>query len=662
MNKTDEVIQKYYNPFEYASPFRNGAEPESIRERYERIPTAIYPTASEAVKIVAQEVADLIKSRAQKGEMCVLGLATGSSPIPFYKELVRMHKEEGLSFKNVVTFNLDEYYPMEPTAKQSYVRFMNENLFDHIDILPENVNIPDGTLPVDKATDFCKGYDAKIDSCGGLDIQILGIGRTGHIGFNEPGSLLNSPTRMVSLDPLTRFDAASDFGGEENVPRKAITMGVASIMKAKKIVLFAWGDAKAEIIKKAVEGPVSEQIPTTFLQLHQNVNILCDFGAAMELTRVKHPWLVGSCTWHPRLIRKAVVWLCQELGKPILKLTDADYREHGLSELLEEYGYASTVNIKVFNDLQHTISGWPGGKPNSDDATRPERALPFPKKVVIFSPHPDDDVISMGGTFSRLINQGHDVHVAYHVSGNIAVFDDYALRFLDFLRDVQHIYDIKDFDANSVYTNAQSIIATKKPGDADPDALKRLKGAIRRGEARAACRYLGLDEEHVHFMDLPFYETGKVKKSPKTQADVDIVKNLLQELQPHQIYAAGDLADPHGTHRVCIETVIEACKQLKHEAWFKDCRIWLYRGAWMEWDLDMVDMAVPLSPEEVKIKRLAIYRHQSQKDMVPFPGKDPREFWQRSEDRNHATAELYDKLGMAEYQAIECFVRYDHFI
>ena len=662
MNKTAEVIQKYYNPFEYASPFREGTEPESIRERYERIPTAIYASASDAVKVIAREVSDLIRKKSESGEVCVLGLATGSSPIPFYKELVRLHTEEGLSFKNVVTFNLDEYYFMEPTAKQSYVRFMNENLFDHIDIPRENINIPNGTLPIDQVTDFCKAYDAKIDKYGGLDIQILGIGRTGHIGFNEPGSLINSGTRMVSLDPLTRFDAADDFGGEEFVPRKAITMGVASIMKAKRIVLFAWGDAKAEIIHKAVEGPVTESIPTTFLQLHANTKIICDFGAASHLTRVQHPWLVGSCHWHPRLIRKAVVWLCQALKKPILKLTDDDYREHGLSELLEEHGVASAVNIQVFNDLQHTISGWPGGKPNADDTTRPERALPFPKRVVIFSPHPDDDVISMGGTFSRLINQGHDVHVAYQVSGNIAVFDDYALRFLDFLRDVKEIYHIENFDADGIYNKAQELVAAKKAGEIDPEGFKKLKGMIRRGEARAACRYLGLNEEHVHFLDLPFYETGKVKKSPMTQADVDIVKALLQEIKPHQIYAAGDLADPHGTHKVCIETIIEACKQLKHEAWFKDCRIWLYRGAWMEWELDMVDMAVPLSPEEVKTKRLAIYRHQSQKDMVPFPGKDSREFWQRSEDRNHATADLYDKLGMAEYQAIECFVRYDYFI
>lgn len=662
MNKTAEVIQKYYNPFEYASPFREGTEPKSIRERFERIPTKIYPTAGEAVHIVASEIARLIREKQAAGESCVLGLATGSSPIPLYKELIRLHKEEGLSFKNVVSFNLDEYYPMVPTDKQSYFRFMNENLFDHIDIPKENINIPDGMLPVDKVTDFCRAYDAKIESYGGIDYQILGIGRTGHIGFNEPGSLINSPTRIISLDPLTRFDAASDFGGEENVPRKAITMGVASIMRSKQIALFAWGDAKAEILRKAVEGQVTESIPATFLQLQSNATIYCDFGAAMELTRVKHPWLVGSCVWHPRLVRKAVVWLCQTLDKPILKLTDTDYREHGLSELLEEYGYASTVNIKVFNDLQHTISGWPGGKPNADDTTRPERALPFPKRSIIFSPHPDDDVISMGGTFARLIDQGHDVHVAYQVSGNIAVFDDYALRFLDFLRDIKTIYNIKDFDAESLYKEAEAFVQVKKPGDIDSDGFKKLKGAIRRGEARAACRYLGLNEEHIHFLDLPFYETGKVKKSPKTQADVDIVKQLLQDIQPHQIFAAGDLADPHGTHKVCIETIIEACKQLKDEPWFKDCRIWLYRGAWMEWELDMVDMAVPLSPEEVKIKRLAIYRHQSQKDMVPFPGKDPREFWQRSEDRNHATAVLYDKLGMAEYQAIECFVRYDYFI
>jgi glucosamine-6-phosphate deaminase len=575
-----------------------------------------------------------------------------------YEELVRLHNEDGLSFKNVSTFNLDEYYPIEPDSLQSYNRFMREHLFDHIDIEPENVHIPNGTLRPDDVIPFCKQYDKQIEEVGGIDIQILGIGRTGHIGFNEPGSGIHSPTRRITLDHLTRTDAASDFYGENYVPQTAITMGVGTIMKSKRILLLAWGENKAAIIRKAVEEPMSDLVPTSYLQNHPNTTIILDHAASAELTRVKTPWLVGTCTWNDRMVRKAVVWLCGKTGKAILKLTDRDYLDYGMGDLITEQGPSNKVNIKVFNDLQHTITGWPGGKPKADDSTRPERAKPYPKRVIVFSPHPDDDVISMGGTLARLVEQKHEVHTAYQTSGSIAVFDDDVLRFMDFVNEYKDVFNVEGFDPQQNYQLISKLISHKKPGQADPDDVLKLKASIRRGEALAACRYVGIPAERVHFLDLPFYETGKVRKKPLSQADIDITIDLLRQIQPHQIYAAGDLSDPHGTHRVCMEAILLALEELKDDAWLKDCRVWLYRGAWQEWNPDQVDMAVPLSPEEVMIKRRAIFKHQSQKDRPLFPGFDSREFWQRAEDRNHATAVLYDKLGMAEYQAIEVFMHY----
>ena len=637
---------------------QQGFEQDEYITRFEKLPITIYPNADEASVAVAREIAALIRQRKEEGKMCVLGLATGSTPIRVYDELVRIHKQEGLSFGNVITFNLDEYYPLHPESLQSYNRFMREYLFNHIDILPENIHIPDGTVPKEKLLEYCRNYDRMIEASSGIDIQLLGIGRTGHIGFNEPGSHINSPTRIITLDHLTRTDASSDFFGEENVPRMAITMGVGSIMKARKIILMAWGEGKAPIIRKAVEGPISDSVPTTYLQNHTNTQIILDHAASAELTRVKTPWLVGSCEWNDRLVRKAVVWLCQKLEKPILKLTDRDYNDNGMSDLVAEEGPSNKINIKVFNDLQHTITGWPGGKPNADDSTRPERALPYPKRVIVFSPHPDDDVISMGGTLARLVEQGHIVHSVYQTSGNIAVFDDDVLRFLDFTREYKHIFNLKSVNAEDIFKKVENFILNKKPGQIDSDEIQSLKSAIRRGEAKAAVRFVGVPEERVHFLDLPFYETGEVKKKPLSEEDIHITMDILQKIKPHQVYAAGDLSDPHGTHRVCMDAILEALYRLKDEAWIKECRVWLYRGAWQEWDLDQTDMAVPLSPEEVHIKRNAIFKHQSQKDRPLFPGADSREFWQRAEERNHATAELYDKMGMAEYEAIEVFVRY----
>lgn len=626
--------------------------------QFERIPVVTFDNNLAASKAVAAEIAALIRQRAEMGRFAVLGLATGSTPTRLYAELVRLHKKEGLSFKNVITFNLDEYFPMQPDALQSYVRFMNEQLFDHVDIDRANVNIPDGTLQRDSVYAFCQDYERKIDEAGGIDIQILGIGRTGHIGFNEPGSTKDSKTRMVTLDILTRRDASGDFFGEENVPRRAITMGVGTIHKAKKVYLMAWGEGKADIIRKTVEGPISDYVPATFLQEHANTVFVLDDAAASDLTRVKTPWLVDSCDWDNYMTRRAVVWLCQKVDKAILKLTDEDYNENGLGELVTEHGPSYNINIRVFNEMQRTITGWPGGKPNADDKNRPERRDPFPKRVIIFSPHPDDDVISMGGTFMRLVDQGHEVHVAYQTSGNIAVFDEDAMRYAEFVSDYASKFTASDFGALRLFDDVRAFLKNKKTGDVDSPEVRAIKGLIRRGEAKAGCRYVGIPDEQMHFLDMPFYETGRVKKAPLGEADIQILMDLIRKVQPHQIYAAGDLADPHGTHRVCLDAIMEAVRRLKHEAFMNECWVWLYRGAWHEWELEKIEMAVPISPVELLRKRRAIFKHQSQKDNVMFQGSDKREFWERAEHRNRETAHLYNQLGLAEYEAMEAFVRW----
>lgn len=624
----------------------------------EKIKTTIFSDSTEASNAVALQIAHLIKERQAEGKSAILGLATGSTPTKTYEALVHIHQTEGLSFRNVITFNLDEYFPMQAESLQSYVRFMKEYLFDHIDILPENIHVPDGTQGIENVNEYCKAYEEQIERAGGIDIQLLGIGRTGHIGFNEPGSKENSSTRLITLDKVTRMDAASDFFGEENVPRRAITMGVGSILKAKKIILMAWGEGKANIIKRTVEGEPSDQIPATFLQRHNNVSIILDEAASSELTRIKTPWLLAPCVWNQALIRKAVVWLCKEINKPILKLTDEDYNEHGMSDLSATYGPAYNINIRIFNELQNTITGWPGGKPNADDTFRPERSTPFPKKVVIFSPHPDDDVISMGGTLIRLVDQGHVVHVAYQTSGNIAVFDDEAIRFTQFVADFNKNFGLNLKETQNLYREMEHFLEKKKPGEVDSPQIQNIKGLIRKSEAKSACRYCGVLEENIHFMDLPFYETGKVRKKPLGEDDIQITIEYLRRIKPHQIFAAGDLSDPHGTHRVCLSAIFKAIEALRDESWLKDCRIWLYRGAWQEWEIDKIEMAVPISPEELLKKKRAIFKHQSQKDRPLFPGTDQREFWQRAEERNRTTARLYDQLGLPEYEAIEAFVEY----
>lgn len=622
----------------------------------EKIPVSIVKDSAAGSVKVAKEIARLIKRKAAQNKNAVLGLATGSSPIKVYEELVRMHKEEGLSFKNVVTFNLDEYYPMQPDDSESYVYFMHHHLFDHIDIDPKNIHIPDGTIPESEIEDYCTRYEWEIESAGGIDLQLLGIGRNGHIGFNEPGSQIYSKTRQVTLDIVTKRDAAAAFGGTDRVPKKAITMGISTILNAQRIILMAWGEHKSDIINQVVEGEMQDYVPATYLQKHNNVSFFIDSSASAQLSRTIVPWLFEKCNWDSRLTRKAVVWLCRTLGKPILKLTNKDYIDNGLSELLYIFKSAYDLNIQIFNDLQHTISGWPGGKPNADDSQRPERALPFPKRVVVFSPHPDDDVISMGGTLSRLVQQGHDVHVVYQTSGNLAVFDEDVLRYLDFMGEVKNSVYIDDKKLKDS-VELLKLTMDSDYGQSHASEIAFYKTAIRKVEAKAACRFIGIKEENIHFLEMPFYETGSIKKYDLSDNDIQLIVDILQQIQPHQIYAAGDLSDPHGTHRICLDAIQKAFKEIKGEKWLKDCYTWLYRGAWQEWDVHEVDMAVPLSPDEVEVKRRAIFKHQSQKDTMPFPGTDKREFWQRAEERNHNTAEMYDKLGLAEYQAMEVFAR-----
>ena len=611
-------------------------------------------------RAVAAEIAALIRAKAASGQPCVLGLATGSTPTGVYDELIRLHREEKLSFRHVITFNLDEYFPMKPDGLQSYHRFMNEHLFDHIDIDTKNVHVPDGTLPPGEVNAYCRSYEQAIRDAGGLDLQLLGIGRTGHVGFNEPGSGRDSRTRLITLDQVTRLDAASDFFGEQYVPRRAITMGVGTILEARRLIMIAFGENKAGVVAKSVEGPVTPAIPATFLQYHKNATVFLDPAAAAELTRQKSPWLLGlPVEWDRPTIKRAVIWLARHVGKSILKLVDEDYNEHGLQDLLASHGSAYDINRDIFRSMTQTITGWPGGKPadrkRPGDVSRPGDEV-FPKRVLIFSPHPDDDVISMGGTLIRLVDQGHEVHVAYQTSGNIAVFDADALRFADFAAEFNKLFGIAGDAAATLEGHIEESLRNKKPGQIDSPEIQKIKGLIRRGECRAAGRDCGVGVDRLHFMDLPFYETGAVRKKPLGEEDVRLTVELLERIQPHQVYAAGDLSDPHGTHRVCLAAVFQAMERCKQKAWAKQCQVWLYRGAWQEWGPDQIEMAVPLSPAELSRKRSAIFKHQSQKDRAMFPGSDKREFWQRAEDRNRETARIFDQLGMADYEAVEGFV------
>lgn len=625
--------------------------PKGIRHAFEKVNTEIFEDSTSASDKIADIIVKSITDfeAANLGRTYKLGLTTGRSPVSLYKWLTRRYEEGKISFKNVEVFSIDEYYPASKDEVQSRNYRLHEAFLNKVDVKKENVHLPDGTVPQDKVSEYCAEYDKAIR---GLDLLVMGVGEHGQVGFNEGGSSLKSRTRTVILSYGARKRQARNFNGNINAtPKSAITIGIDTMMSAKRVILMAWGEGKAEAVVKLAEGEMDSAWPATYLQGHDNLTLFVDETSSSKLIRVVSPWMVGPCEWTPKFMRKAVIWLCEKLNKPILKLTHQDYLENSLGELLELYGPFDKINIDVFNDLQHTITGWPGGKPNADDSTRPVKSKPFPKKVIIFSPHPDDDVISMGGTFIRLVEQGHDVHVAYQTSGDLAVHDDVVLQHMD------AVYQLGFSDS---FAKVKAMIDAKVPGEPEPKALLAMKGAIRRSEARSSVRSFGLnDNTNAHFLDLPFYESGGVTKLPRTQKDVDIIKALIKKLQPDQIYMAGDLADPHGTHRVCTEATLEAIEQLKDEGedWLKRTTIWLYRGAWMEWELGRVDMAVPLSPDEMIKKRHAIFRHLSQKDIVPFPGDDPREFWQRAEERTQNTAYLYDKLGMAEYQAIEVFLR-----
>ena len=629
--------------------------------RMEKIPTSIFPTIEEGARHIANDIEKDIKARSTEGKFYVIALGTGTSLTPVFNELVRRHKEEGLSFKNVVVFNGYEYFPLTAKNSNSCLKQLKERFLDKVDIEQQNIFTPDGTISQDAVQESCRLYEQRIQTFGGLDAALFGIGRNGNIAVNEPGSSLASPTRIILIDPLSREEMTNSFANGEQVPPCSITMGINTILKARKLYVTAWGEEKAGIVKAAVESNTSDTCPASFIQTHENADMVIDLGAASELTRIKHPWLVTSCKWDDKLVRSALVWLCGVTHKPILKLTNKDYNNNGLSELLALYGSAYNANIKIFNDLQHTITGWPGGKPDADDTYRPERAKPFPKRVLVFSPHPDDDVISMGGTIQRLVNQKHDVHVAYETSGNIAVNDEEVTRFMHFINGFNQIFNnSKDQVIVDMYKKIKDTFKNKKSGDFDTRDVLTLKGLIRRGEARTACTFNNIPLDHVHFLDLPFYESGKIEKLPMTEKDVEIVRHLIQEIKPHQIYVAGDLADPHGTHRKCTNAVLAAIDLEKKAGaeWLKDCRIWMYRGAWAEWPIENIEMCVPMSPEELRAKRNSILKHASQMESAPFLGNDERLFWQRAEDRNRGTAKLYDDLGLASYEAMEAFVEY----
>lgn len=646
----DRVPKKYYKPV-------NDFEEYNL-SRYEKLAIEIYEESQSAARNVAEEIVQEMLQKQHEGKPFVLGISGGASPVPVYEELVRHHKEKGVSFCNLVVFNTYEFYPVLDFAF-SNLQMLKEVFLDHLDMDPANIFSPDATAEKELISEKCEEYEERLRQKGGLDYLLLGLGSKGNVGFNMPGSSLHSQTRMVMLDGDSRKDIARNFGSLDKVPVSAITMGLYDMMNARKIALIAWNEQKAESIRDIVEGPVSDMVPGSILQTHTETKVYVDLAAASALTRISRPWLVTNCEWTSKLIRRAIVWLCEVVDKPILKLTNKDYNDNGLSELITLYGSAYNVNIKIFNDLQHTITGWPGGKPDADDTYRPERAKPYPKRVIIFSPHPDDDVISMGGTFQRLVSQGHEVHVAYQTSGNIAVGDEEVIRYISVLNSMRKKFTPENRDLLEKYESIRRYLLYEKTNeDIDTPDILFIKGRIRREEARSADRYVGLPEENVHFLDLPFYETGKVKKNPISEKDVMIVKDFIETIKPHQIYVAGDLADPHGTHKVCLDAILASVDMIKEEEWFKECRVWMYRGAWMEWEIDHIEMAVPLSPEELRQKRNAILRHQSQMESAPFLGDDERLFWQRSEERNRTTADTYWKLGLASYEAIEAFVEY----
>ncbi|MDD4490230.1 MAG: PIG-L family deacetylase, partial [Paludibacter sp.] len=641
----ERIPERYYRPVDAMDKIR--------QTQFEKIDTEIYDDEKQGSKQIAAEIAAVIKNKQAQNETCVLGLSGGSSPLSVYEELVKLHKEEGLSFNHVMVFNLTEFYPLTQQNQHNNTSIIQENLLQKVDFIPENFYtlIPDSTEKDIHA--FCHNYDRLIAEKGGLDFVLVSFGLVGNLAYNEPGSNIGSKTRLMLLDDQSRADLKPFYNNTSDIPSYAFTIGLSTLMEARQLTLAAWGEHKASIIKKVVEEKADDNVPASLLQLHKNAKVVMDVNAAQMLTRISHPWLVGSCDWTNKLTRRAIVWLCDKTKKPILKLTNKDYNQHGLDELLVKYGSAYDVNIQIFNDLQHTITGWPGGKPNADDSNRPERALPYPKRVLVFSPHPDDDVISMGGTFQRLVDQNHEVHVAYQTSGNIAVGDEEVIRYVSLMKNLSNKYNKSKVEIDAKLDEAlDALLNQQETKISTYKELLYIKGQIRREEARSACRFVGLKPENVHFLDLPFYETGAVKKGNLTEKDILIVMDLIRRVKPHQIFVAGDLADPHGTHKVCLNAALAAMDEVKKEGIMDECRVWMYRGAWAEWEIDHIEMAVPISPEQLLNKRKSILRHQSQMESAPFLGNDERLFWQRSEDRNRATASLYQQLGLASYEAI----------
>ena len=646
--KLDRIPRRYYSP---------DSEIElAALSREEKIFTRIFENTADGADFVASEMVRYINRYVQQKGKCVLALGAGVGTHSAYASLIRMYRESKVSLKNVVIFNIDEFFPLTPGGP-STLRVLNDMLLRHTDIEPGNIRTINPEVTKEDMYEYCRDYEQAIANAGGLDVVVCEIGSNGSIAFNEPGSAATSDCRLVLLSNDTRHQLSSDYK-DDQVPSTAITLGIGNILQAKRIITMAWGENRAGIIRKVVEEMPTPSVPASLLQGHPHVKVVTDLGAAEELTRLSHPWKVTSAEWNDKLIRRAIVWLCNQTRKPILKLTDKDYNDHGLGELLALYGSAYNVNIKVFNELQHTITGWPGGKPDADDTYRPERAKPYPKRVIVFSPHPDDDVISMGGTLKRLVDQKHDVHVAYETSGNIAVGDEDMMRYFLMMDKIAPVFGFDKSGYEKLSAEVAEFVAAKQPGDSDSADIREIKTMIRQAEATIACNYIGVKPGHIHFLRLPFYETGTIKKGDLTQKDVDIVKALLEEVKPHQIFVAGDLADPHGTHKVCTDAVLAAIDELKDEDWMKDCRIWMYRGAWAEWEIDHIEMAVPISPEELRFKRNSILKHQSQMENAPFLGDDDRLFWQRAEERNRATAQLYESLGLASYEAIEAFVEY----
>lgn len=646
--KLDRIPRRYYRP-------DNEIELAAV-SREEKVNTKIYESSAEGSDFIASEIVRYINRFVSEKGKCVIALGAGLSTHPAYASLIRMHKEGKVNFSNVIVYNISEFFPLVKNGPSTLQR-LREVLLDHIDIPAENVRTIDPEITKETMHDYCSAYEDAIEADGGLDLVVCEIGHNGALAFNEPGSSFSSQFRLVLLGNETRHNVASQYKVTD-VPSSAITIGLDNIMRSRRVLTMAWGESSSKTVAKIVEGERTVAVPGSVLQGHRHAKLVIDLGAADDLTRISKPWTVTSCEWDDKLIRRAIVWLCNRTGKPILKLTDKDYNDAGLGELLAIYGSAYNVNIKVFNELQHTITGWPGGKPNADDSSRPERAVPFPKRVIVFSPHPDDDVISMGGTLKRLVDQHHDVHVAYETSGNIAVGDEDMMRYFIMMDKIAPEFGFDTEGYKRLSSEVRGFVSHKKAGDVDTADIREIKTMIRQAEATIACNYIGVKNDHIHFLRLPFYETGTIKKGDLTQRDVDIVKALLQKVKPHQVFVAGDLADPHGTHKICTDAVLAAIDELKDEAWMKDCRIWMYRGAWAEWEIDHIEMAVPISPEELRFKRNSILKHQSQMENAPFLGDDDRLFWQRAEERNRATAQLYENLGLASYEAIEAFVQY----